>query len=121
MKIGLGAEGRNVDITLNVAPINLEPDMAIPVALFIVEGLTNSMKHGVAEGGLINISLSQQQDGEMTVSVDDNGRGASKTSTAGTGTKLMKGFARQLSGQWIDNDVPTGHKVSLVFKTENQI
>lgn len=114
LKIGLGANEQGVTKRLRVDPINLEPDTAIPVALFIVEAMTNSMKHGVAGGGHIDISLTRDGD-KIRVSVTDNGVGAADSRKFGTGSKLMNGFARQLSGEWSEDDVEQGHKVSLTF------
>ena len=116
LKVGLGAEDQNVEICVNVEAINFEPDTAIPTALFIVEALTNAMKHGVPKGGKIDISIIQKLD-KINVSVSDNGLGKAKDSSTGTGYKLMRGFARQLSGEWVEDDVSKGYKTSLTFTT----
>jgi len=116
LKVGLGAQSQEVKIDVAVDPISFEPDTAIPTALFIVEALTNAMKHGVVDGGRVDISLTQNSDnGKVSVSVADNGKGTSPGSKAGTGSKLMRGFARQLSGQWTKESIPTGYKTSLTF------
>ncbi len=114
LKKGLGADEKNVTVTVKVNPVNFEPDTAIPTALFIVEALTNAMKHGVPNGGEIDISLKRETK-LITVSVADNGVGVPHLSKGGTGSKLMKGFARQLSGTWQEDDVENGYKTSLIF------
>jgi two-component sensor histidine kinase len=93
---------------------NLEADQAIPVALFVVEALTNALKHGVPKGGDVIISMSET-DGQVQVTIEDNGGGLPKNSVLGTGRKLIDGFARQLSGKINYPECQTGHAVQLVF------
>lgn len=114
LKTGLGNDDKDVTTTLNIQPVNFEPDTAIPVALFIVEALTNALKHGVTHGGTVQIDLTENS-GDVIVSVQDDGVGVSASAANGTGLKLIKGFARQLSGQWKIDDVDKGYKVSLRF------
>lgn len=115
LRVGLGADSQNVSIALDVVPINFEPDRAIPIALFVVEALTNSIKHGVKNGGRIEMSLARK-DEIVTITVSDNGQGVVSFAKRGTGSKLMKGFARQLMGTFRHHDVDQGYKVSLSFR-----
>lgn len=114
LKIGLGTSEMNIGVNVNAENINLEPDAAIPVALFVVEALTNALKHGVSNGGQVVISLAQE-DHQIIIAVHDDGQGHSEAAPGGTGLKLMKGFARQLSGKYRQEDTLDGHRVSLAF------
>lgn len=114
LKVGLGADNQDVKISTSIDPIDFKPDTAIPSALFIVEALTNAMKHGVPHGGRVDVSLIENE-GDITVTVSDDGPGLSSSTSAGTGSKLMKGFARQLSGEWKEETVTNGFKTSLIF------
>lgn len=116
LKTGLNTEDQNISILTDLEGIWLEPDTAIPLSLFIVEALTNAIKHGVEAGGKISISLENIAK-EIHVSVIDDGVGLMEDFQAGTGSKLIKGFARQLSGHLVRTNLPQGHKVTLVFET----
>lgn len=111
---GLGARTQGIQVDMDVAPLRFEPDTAIPVALFIVEGLTNAIRHGVPNGGKVDIRLIEK-DNSVCVYVADNGAGSQGPIVKGTGSKLMKGFARQLFGEIrLDNSVD-GYRASLTF------
>jgi len=114
LRNGLGIIDRQIDIELNLEPLKFDPDTAIPTALFIVEALTNAVQHGVKDKGKIVIELLKSNT-TVTASVSDNGIGTKKSPSKGTGTKLMKGFARQLGGHVIWPDVMTGFTVTLSF------
>ncbi|WP_409432259.1 sensor histidine kinase [Litorimonas sp. RW-G-Af-16] len=115
LQVGLLAKDQNVTVKVDIHPVQLEPDTAIPVALFIVEALTNAMKHGVKSGGVVDIKL-EKSNNHMTVSVADDGPGSHKNAVKGTGSKLMAGFARQLSGSLAEENTPTGYRVMLTFQ-----
>ena len=118
LKSGLGIENQDVEIDVQVASVKFEPDTAIPSALFIVEALTNATKHGVPDGGVITVSLKKEGE-RVNVSVSDTGHGCDDTSPAGTGSKLMRGFARQLAGKFHEENLSPGHKVTLIFPAPN--
>lgn len=117
LEIGLGSEALGISIFKDFDAEMFQPDTAIPVALFIVEALTNAIQHGVPQGGAVSIAL-KKKDGFIDVSVSDNGAGMSGKPKASTGSKLIKGFARQLSGR-IDRSDVSGHHVALVFEPQN--
>jgi two-component sensor histidine kinase len=114
LKKGLETGDDNITIALNVEPLQLESDTAVPVALFIMEALTNAIRHGVEPGGTINIKMGKT--GERSyVSVSDDGGGFNIGAVEGTGTKLMRGFARQLSGTLERQDTDLGHSATITF------
>jgi len=112
---GLGIIERQVSIELNLEPLKFDPDTAIPTALFIVEALTNAVQHGVKDKGIIVIDLVKSDD-TIKASISDNGIGTKKSPSKGTGTKLMKGFARQLGGQLSWPEVKEGFTICLSFE-----
>lgn len=122
LKSGLILPEQDVEININIAPSKLETDTAIPVALFVVEALTNAIKHGVGHGGSIDIDLKKSR-GDIMVSVKDDGSGVKSNaqseldgkSLGGTGAKLIKGFARQLSGRVKTEELEKGYRVILEF------
>jgi two-component sensor histidine kinase len=79
----------------------LSVDKAIPITLFIVEAVTNAYRHGYPEGqaGLISVLL-EDNTGQATVRVSDDGQGQDGVSDASTlGMELMDAYASQLGGR----------------------
>lgn len=111
---GLGIVDQNVDVQLNLEPLKFDPDTAIPISLFIVEALTNALQHGVKDNGSIVIDLTRTEGG-VRAAVTDNGEGIEKTPPKGTGSKLMRGFARQLGGKLTWPKKEKGFTVALTF------
>lgn len=116
LAVALGLKARGITVTTQADCDPMEADTATPVALFIVEALTNAVKHGVSGGGQIRIDISQAKTG-VNVVVSDNGTTSSATqkSSGGMGTKLMKGFARQLGGTLKQMPGKNGFEISLNF------
>jgi len=116
LKVAMGLNERNITVTTKAECEPMEADTATPVALFIVEALTNAVKHGVSAGGHVNIDITQAADG-VEVSVSDSGKSFSADNQApsGMGTKLMKGFARQLSGTVAQSFGQDGFKITMKF------
>ncbi len=109
---------KNIFVDVNINCIPRDADRATTIAMFIVEAMTNSVKHGVPNGGHIQVNVEDKLD-ETIVSVQDNGQhdhlASEVTTKKGTGERLMKGFARQLSGQYSGAMSSDGYKASLIF------
>ena len=114
----MGLRQSGIKINLDIEQKTLDPDTAIPVALFMIEALANSNKHGASRGDEFSVSLTQTTD-RTAIVVRDMGRELSvgDVPIAGTGLKLMKGFARQLSGTFCGEQTPDGYMASLTFPT----
>ncbi|MGR3469113.1 MAG: sensor histidine kinase [Shimia sp.] len=106
--VGL-SDSTDVELTTDVAEMNLYPDQAVPISMFLAEAMSNAIKYvGVPEEGLpfIKIEMSRDtSDRDMVhlmvcnstgplVRADDS-PGAHST---GLGKKLMRAFAMQLNG-----------------------
>ncbi|WP_169331811.1 sensor histidine kinase [Robiginitomaculum antarcticum] len=114
LSVALACERKGIEVSVDATCDPMEADTAIPVALFVVETLTNSVKHGIAKGGQVKIRLVQQGI-RVTVEVSDNGNGIIGEMKAGTGQKLIKGFARQLGGTVEPMTDIDGYGTRLVF------
>lgn len=94
-------ERRNIQLSCSADDYALPVDLAVPLALFIVEAVTNSFRHAFPDdaGGKIEMAFALDGDGAM-LSVVDNGRGYDVDASVGRdlGTELMQGFASQLNG-----------------------
>jgi two-component sensor histidine kinase len=116
LSLALGMKKQNIQLDIKVNCEPMEADTATPVALFVVEALTNAVKHGVNHGGDVEITLTQKNE-NVTVSIQDNGTSFDENTQhiVGTGTKLIRGFARQLGGTIDVRNDRSGYKVSLDF------
>ena len=76
----------------------VDPDKLAPLALWLVEAVTNAQKHAfVGRGGDLKVRFSVH--GETSVlEIEDDGPGISETFRAGVGRTLMGAFAKQLRG-----------------------
>lgn len=118
----LGIEELGVRITQSYGDVVRPADDAIPMALFVVEAVTNATKYAFDKGGgEIRISLTVDEAG-ITLKISDNGRGYDGATVAGQargkglGSKLMKAFSRQLSAKLtIDTQPGNGCRLTLVI------
>lgn len=118
----LGMEDLGVRVTQSYADVMRPADDAIPMALFVVEAITNAMKYAFDKtGGEVHISLAVDEE-EITLKIADNGRGydaatlSGQSDGSGLGSKLMKAFARQLSAELtIDTQEGKGCRLTLVI------
>jgi two-component sensor histidine kinase len=91
-----------VDVTCEVEPLEMDVADAVPVALIVVEALTNSLKHGFPDGrpGRVDVRLKRLDD-SVLVSAADNGVGLppARDRQRTSGLRLIEGLARQLRGR----------------------
>ena len=98
---GFGGDRRDVRVVKSIVPCLASTDVAVPVALFTVEALTNVFKHAFAEhGGTIAVTLARIGDGNLRLAIEDDGKGfAYETTDASVGARLIKTFGQQVGGQ----------------------
>lgn len=107
-------------ITVEVEPLRLPTETAVPVALIVNELVTNSLKYAqIANDGhnMINVSLARVASDELKLTVSDSGRGIAPGATeqSGLGRRLVNTFVRQLSGRIETHSSATGFEVIIVF------
>ena len=113
--------GRGPVVTSSVKADSLiiDPDKLAPLALWLVEAVTNAQKHAFAgRGGDLQVRLTV--DGDTSVlEVQDDGPGAEEAKVrAGVGRTLMGAFARQLRGEAELVPAPGGGTIArMVFAT----
>lgn len=97
----LGMEESETEFTWAVAEAECKVDDAIPLALFVVETVTNAVKHGPEFEGRINVDLShiEEKKFRMTVTNLVGERDDFEIASTGLGSKLMLAFAKQLKGE----------------------
>ena len=109
-------EDLRIALSHDIEDALIRSDDANPLALLILELITNSVKHAFDErGGEIHVSLKNVGD-HLEVIVRDNGVGESHSDSehGGTGTRLIQAFVRQLSGSF-DIDTHNGRTTKIVF------
>lgn len=117
--------GRGPVVTSSVQADSLlvDPDKLAPLALWLVEAVTNAQKHAfAARGGDLKVRFSVQ--GETSVlEVQDDGPGpAEVASGAGVGRTLMGAFAKQLRGAVEFLEAPGGGTVArMTFATPEAV
>lgn len=109
----LGLTDLAISLKYEIEDMPWKADDAIPLALFMVEAITNSTKYAFDEsGGEICIKVFREND-QIKVFINDNGAGADlendpKTST-GLGRQLKAAFVRQMGGEYsVSSDTQDG-------------
>jgi two-component sensor histidine kinase len=92
---------RHIDFGCDTENFAIPMDIAVPLALFTVEAVTNSYRHAFAEGVGGHIKLTFKREGDDAVmSVQDDGKGYDPENQSSTemGSELMHAFSSQLNG-----------------------
>lgn len=101
----------------------VDPDKLAPLALWLVEAVTNAQKHAFAgRGGDLQVRFTVDGD-KSTLEVQDDGPGPDETAVkAGVGRTLMGAFAKQLRGEAEILRGPNGGTIArMVFATPEAV
>ena len=87
-----------------IVGIEIPPDQAVPIALFVNELVTNAAKHGRGDSKCeIWVTITHAVEGSILLSVRDNGPGLPAdfdiAAQKGLGMRLVTAFAKQLRGE----------------------
>ncbi len=100
----LVAYGRNVDVDYDLEPLEVDREYAVPLGLITNEVVSNAIKHGFVgrKKGWLQVIFRKSDNGaEGILSVTDNGPGFDPDkSNKGMGSKLLKGLAGQILGEY---------------------
>lgn len=87
---------------LDLSPVHIDMDTAVPLGLLVHEVVANALKHAFPDGraGVVRISL-REEHGDLVLQVKDDGVGLSEGGTPGTrlGMTMVTGLVRQLRGR----------------------
>jgi two-component sensor histidine kinase/PAS domain-containing protein len=110
---------KDVTLTADIEPLEVSIDVATPLGLFIVEAITNAIRHGIDKhpSGTVHIQLTKMDDPYLAhLTIHDSGDGFDvEHDVEGLGSKLMEALSTQLHGvlkKYNDN----GAVVDLVFR-----
>ena len=105
----------NIAITVNVEPVGIPLDRAVPIGLIVNELVTNSLKYAFDEGGG-TIAVAFRADklvGEAELTVRDTGRGMKDARPGAFGLRLVEMLAGQLGGTLMHDDASKGTVVTI--------
>ena len=117
---GLSGEGDKLTVDTDIVPREVSGDLAVPLALFTVEALTNIFKHAYPNGkppGRILVSLREIGGGKLRLAIEDNGVGFRIDETGrSVGSRLIRTFGQQVGGvSTVTSNEGAGTAVELVF------
>ncbi len=98
---GMRSEAMPIRIEEDLVPRDVAGDVAVPLALFAVEALTNIFKYAFAPGqsGVVKITLAEIEGGRLRLTISDNGTGFdTQAQRTGIGTRLIRTFGAQIGG-----------------------
>ncbi|MFC5345133.1 sensor histidine kinase [Brevundimonas staleyi] len=117
--------GRGYAVTsaIDADSLVVDPDKLAPLALWLVEAITNAQKHAFAgRGGALKVRFRVHGD-TSTLEVEDDGPGLTEEAArAGVGRTLMGAFAKQLRGEAELLPAPNGGTIArMVFATPEAV
>jgi two-component sensor histidine kinase len=118
-QIAGGMSNDNVRVEVDVASRVVSGSVAVALALFTVEALTNIFKHAFPEEreGVIRVAMAPVPGGKLKLSISDDGLGFAMSGTGrSVGSRLIKTFGLQLGGvSSVHSEPGKGTVVDLVF------
>lgn len=112
-------DAQKIDFMINVEPLQLNLQQAIPVALIINEGVTNSIKYAFENENEPKICISMNEtDGMVILTVMDNGKGfeiKAEDEQKSLGLQLIKGLSKELKGT-VSIESKEGTELRVIFK-----
>jgi two-component sensor histidine kinase len=109
----------NIEFKFNLDSVYLSMNEAIPCSLIANEVLTNVLKHAFIDqmSGEVDIHLRQENQGEVQLSVEDNGVGMEQNrSETSLGMELIEVLTEQLNGESQYASTDRGTRFELRFK-----
>jgi two-component sensor histidine kinase/putative methionine-R-sulfoxide reductase with GAF domain len=101
--------GKTVDARLE--PVSLAGDRATALALVFSELLQNALEHG---GGAVTVELAQRN-GDVVLSVSDDGEGLEGDKPGGTGLSIVEALVRDELGGTLELRSEGGLRAEVVF------
>ena len=124
VKVGVGGN-HQIKVTTDLDKLTLNPDQAVPLALFATEALTNAMKYMGPDGSqhFVEVILKVQPDNRAVLKVENSFSDAVdpvlKDQSTGLGSELMEAFAMQLGGTMASEGNAGLFTVSVDFPMED--
>lgn len=116
-----GVSPERVHLQLELEPISIAVDAAIPCGLILSEVLTNALKHGFPHErrGSVRIELRRLDEARLLLAVSDDGVGLpdgfDPARCDSLGMQLIQTLAGQIGGEFTLTSVVGGARFELVF------
>ncbi|CAM3163683.1 histidine kinase dimerization/phosphoacceptor domain -containing protein [Paracoccus nototheniae] len=112
--------GRDLQVDVDIQPLTMLPDQAVPLTLLATEAFTNAVKYaGMTRGGgrpWVRVSLTTPEPGKGLLSVvNSTGPGGAAGGT-GLGSQLIEAFAMQLEGDIDTTEEDGAYSLTLAFR-----
>jgi two-component sensor histidine kinase len=118
-QIAGGMSNDKIKVEVNVPSRVVAGSVAVALALFTVEALTNIFKHAFPgdKQGVIRVTMKSVPDGKLKLAIADNGMGFVLDETGkSVGSRLIRTFGLQLGGvSSVHSEPGQGTVVDLVF------
>jgi two-component sensor histidine kinase len=118
-QIAGGMSNERVRVEVDVPSRVVSGSVAVALALFTVEALTNIFKHAFPAGrqGVVRVSMAPAPGGKLRLVIADDGAGfAMDSADKSVGSRLIKTFGLQLGGvSSVHSEPGKGTVVDLVF------
>ena len=110
------ASGHAQEVALDLDPVLLYPDQAVPLSLFVTEAVTNALRHGGPGAAAVSVAL-KSGDGSARLRVENALAPGTPGAEApgGLGNRLIKAFATQLDGRLEVERTERRYAVTLTF------
>jgi two-component sensor histidine kinase len=107
------ALGCSEGIEVDLGPIQVPTDMAVPLALIVNELVTNAIKYASPPWRIV---MMPSPPGHVTLSVSDSGQGPSGDKPqAGMGSRIVQGLVQQLGARVETSRHPDGYTVEVAI------
>jgi two-component sensor histidine kinase len=96
---------RGIAVHCDLETVTIDVRQAVPVALIVLEAVTNAMKHAFPDGRRGEITIALRREGDTAeIIVRDNGVGLASENVSASGTKLAAILAEQIEGSFTWRD-----------------
>ena len=115
-----GSTERNINLILDLEPIELNIESANPCGLIINELISNAFEHGFRDrqSGNIWVKLKRNSNNQIVLTIEDDGVGFSAEqnlqNSNSLGLELVCTLVEQMDGQ-VTLDKSVGTKIEIVF------
>jgi two-component sensor histidine kinase len=107
------ALGCSEGIEVDLGPIQVPTDMAVPLALIVNELVTNAVKYASPPWRIV---MMPGPTGHVTLSVSDSGQGPSGDQPqSGMGSRIVQGLVQQLGARIETSRHPGGYSVEVAI------
>jgi two-component sensor histidine kinase len=102
-----------VAITARADELYIHSEQAVPIAIILNELVTNSLKYAFPDGRPGHIHVELHVDGELVLTVSDNGIGIRTQPPEGVGSRVVSLLSQQLGGTIDVENLDQGCRVTL--------